>query len=1045
MAIVRTAFDIANFAVLLGLFMYIMALVGMQFFANEMHFDTETGEKIAFNDDFGLFNSHGVMENIPRNHFDNLLWSLTTIFQFLSGENWKSVMYDCFRAIGWGGVIYSLAVFVFGVMIVMNLFLAILLSNFEGNDDMIKVDVTESTTDVQIIAKEIDPNADPDAFIATQTNSFFVLTPENPFRKKCEALAASKNFESFIIVLILFSSFTLGIDDPLAEPVGFLQTLDVIMTLIFTGEFLVKAIALGFILHKGSYMRSGWNVMDFVIVVISMFALFNIGPGKSLRALRTIRVLRPLRMVQRMPELKLVVDALLNSVGAICNVAMICFLFFLIFAILGVNLFKGVLYACGGDAAYGGDECPFEQEGLCDFVVKPRAWNDESVQASWFDGETAATCAAFVAAGATAIPTSKEICDCVDPSAWGAVLPRSFDNVGDALVLLYELSSTEGWVDYMYATVDSEGVDMHPTRYTVNDDGSYSYADKSSTKLIILFYVMFIVVGSFFVVNLFVGVVIDNFNALKAAADGGSVFMTAEQQEWANTKKFLQKLKPKRKLVPPTNGFRKTMWDILEITKPVSFDAFIMGCIIGNSLVMAMEFHGMSDGYRLVLELINYLFAAIFTIEMFIKVTALGFPVYIRDAWNKFDCLIVIGTDVGLVLFFVAGIEVGSISSVVRMCRIGRIFRLINSAKSLNHYFNTIITSLPSLYNIGLLLFLLFFIYSVMAVQIFSKVRFNDDYGERANFRNFGNSMATLFRFSTGENWNGFMHSILAEKAGETCHMDPPLPRNSVFCFASGLEPCETQVTYENIQLMTDKELAGIGEKECCVELYGCGDAGWAYFFFYSFTLSVTFVLLNLFLGVILEAFDDNETGDSLTPGELDLFCEDWCSFDNHGTGEMLVSDVMAFMQVLDKPMGFGEDYVATDEELHMRLEECGVMSIEVDAADGREKVTIMGVVMGLAKRVVKEKLGTDAEVELLEGDEEEEESTKASLVVRNILLPHYSSSAAELDAKVQLREVSKKDLEERKEVLQPILGKAAEGEAKKEEVEEEKKEEIKA
>ena len=107
-------------------------------------------------------------------------------------------------------------------------------------------------------------------------------------------------------------------------------------------------------------------------------------------------------------------------------------------------------------------------------------------------------CFAAVTDALVSVPTSKFICDCVDPSAWGPVLPRSFDNVGTALFLLYELSSTEGWVDYMYATVDSEGVGMHPTRYTVNDDGSHSYEDKSSTAPIILFYIMFIIVGSFF-------------------------------------------------------------------------------------------------------------------------------------------------------------------------------------------------------------------------------------------------------------------------------------------------------------------------------------------------------------------------------------------------------------------------------------------------------------------------------------------------------------------------------------------------------------------
>ena len=89
----------------------------------------------------------------------------------------------------------------------------------------------------------------------------------------------------------------------------------------------------------------------------------------------------------------------------------------------------------------------------------------------------------------------------------------------------------------MYATVDSEGVDMQPRRYLLNSDGTTDYDDKGSTALIILFYVLFIVVGSFFVINLFVGVVIDNFNSLKQAKEGGAVFMTDTQKEWSNTKR----------------------------------------------------------------------------------------------------------------------------------------------------------------------------------------------------------------------------------------------------------------------------------------------------------------------------------------------------------------------------------------------------------------------------------------------------------------------------------------------------------------------------
>jgi hypothetical protein len=85
-------------------------------------------------------------------------------------------------------------------------------------------------------------------------------------------------------------------------------------------------------------------------------------------------------------------------------------------------------------------------------------------------------------------------------------VPQSFDNVADALGALFELSTTEGWVDVMYSAIDSTGLYMQPKR-----DNALS---------VILFFVLYIVVGSFFVMNLFVGVVIDNFNRMQEEIQG---------------------------------------------------------------------------------------------------------------------------------------------------------------------------------------------------------------------------------------------------------------------------------------------------------------------------------------------------------------------------------------------------------------------------------------------------------------------------------------------------------------------------------------------
>ena len=125
--LVKTMFDISYFMVLLVLIMYIFALLGMQMFANQYAFD-EHGAHVSVHEHL----ERGVAVDIPRAHYDTLLWSMTTVFQVLSGENWNTVMYDCIRSVGWIAVAYYLALIIVGMFVVLNLFLAILLNNFSG-------------------------------------------------------------------------------------------------------------------------------------------------------------------------------------------------------------------------------------------------------------------------------------------------------------------------------------------------------------------------------------------------------------------------------------------------------------------------------------------------------------------------------------------------------------------------------------------------------------------------------------------------------------------------------------------------------------------------------------------------------------------------------------------------------------------------------------------------------------------------------------------------------------------------------------------------
>jgi hypothetical protein len=78
--------------------------------------------------------------------------------------------------------------------------------------------------------------------------------------------------------------------------------------------------------------------------------------------------------------------------------------------------------------------------------------------------------------------------------------------------------TTEGWMTVMYAGIDSRGVDLQPK--------------KDSNLWWILYFISFMIVGSQFIINLFVGVVIDNFNKIKEKSETGNIFVTDRQREW---------------------------------------------------------------------------------------------------------------------------------------------------------------------------------------------------------------------------------------------------------------------------------------------------------------------------------------------------------------------------------------------------------------------------------------------------------------------------------------------------------------------------------
>ena len=158
------------------------------------------------------------------------------------------------------------------------------------------------------------------------------------------------------MLIIVCSSFKLAYDTYITNlPSDNIQQVisnefDIFFTFFFTFEAMLKIIALGFVQDEGSYLRESWSQLDFFIVCASLidFSVSSINIP-VVRVLRILRTLRPLRFISHNSEMKLIVTALLESVGHIINIFVVIFMVWLMFGILAVNLFAGKLFYCSVD------------------------------------------------------------------------------------------------------------------------------------------------------------------------------------------------------------------------------------------------------------------------------------------------------------------------------------------------------------------------------------------------------------------------------------------------------------------------------------------------------------------------------------------------------------------------------------------------------------------------------------------------------------------------------------------------------------------------
>ncbi|KAL1231341.1 Voltage-dependent calcium channel [Trichinella pseudospiralis] len=852
--------SIASLLLLLFLFIVIFALLGMQVFG-------------------GKFNTIDPNMNKPRANFDTFVQALLTVFQILTGEDWNAVMYNGIAA--FGGVhsigvivcIYFIVLFICGNYILLNVFLAIAVDNLADAESLTAAEkeeegkraneadpddtVTKAPADEDAVSVEQfhesgevklpfnEPTDAEDEHLASgdedqeremenqsqfkptarphrqselnlpkktkpipDASSLFLFSSTNKVRIFCNKVINHSYFTNSVLVCILVSSAMLAAEDPL-QASSFrnevLNYFDYFFTTVFTIEISLKVLVYGLILHKGSFCRNAFNLLDMLVVGVSLTSFgLKSGAISVVKILRVLRVLRPLRAINRAKGLKHVVQCVIVAVKTIGNIMLVTFMLEFMFAIIGVQIFKGSFFRCTDRARLTAEECKgtfIEFEG--GDVTRPHVRNRE-----WTNYDF------------------------------------NFDNVQNAMVALFVVSTFEGWPDLLHVAMDSSDEGIGP-----------QYNARVSVAI---FFITFIVVIAFFMMNIFVGFVIVTFQS-----EGEREYENCELDK--NQRKcieFALTAKPQRRYIPK-NRFQYKIWWFVT-SQPFEYAIFII--IILNTLILGMKHHKMTRTFDDVLDTMNLIFTGIFAMEFILKVMAFRCKNYFGDAWNVFDFIIVLGSFIDIIYGKVSpGSNIISIN-FFRLFRVMRLVKLLSRGEGIRTLLWTFMKSFQALPYVALLIVLLFFIYAVIGMQIFGKIALNSntEIHRNNNFQTFPSAVLVLFRSATGEAWQLIMLS---------CANTPTA--------------------------MCDPESDDRGQP--------CGN-DFAYPFFISFFMLCSFLIINLFVAVIMDNFDYlTRDWSILGPHHLDEFVRLWSEYDPDAKGRIKHLDVVTLLRKISPPLGFGK------------------------------------------------------------------------------------------------------------------------------------------
>ncbi|CAH1113399.1 unnamed protein product [Psylliodes chrysocephalus] len=469
-------------------------------------------------------------------------------------------------------------------------------------------------------------------------------------------------------------------------------------------ELALKILADGLFFTPKAYVKDVAALLDVFIYVVSLTFLCwmpkSVPPNSGAQLLMILRCLRPLRIFTLVPHMSKVVYELCRGFKEILLVSTLLILLMFIFASFGVQLYGGRLARCNDPNITRREDCVgmfMRRVFVTKMKVQP--------------GENETFPAIMV------------------PRVWANPRRFNFDNIGDAMLTLFEVLSFKGWLDVRDILIKNLGP-VHA-----------------------IYIHVYIFLGCMIGLTLFVGVVIANYSENK-----GTALLTVDQRRWCDLKKRLKIAQPLH--LPPRPDGKKFRAFIYDITQNIKFKRCVAIMVLINSGLLSVTWNK-EEAHTEILATVHIISTLVFVVEVVMKNIAFTPRGYLQSRRNRYDLFV---TVMGVIWMFFHCMFKNDLTYFVGfMVVILRFFTITGKHATLKMLMLTVGVSVCKSFFIIFGMFLLVFFYALAGTIIFGTVKYGEGIGRRANFESPVTGVAMLFRIVTGEDWNKIMHDCMIQ------------------------------------------------------------------------------------------------------------------------------------------------------------------------------------------------------------------------------------------------------------------------------------------